>query len=93
MTVIGTKGSEDGIIVLDEEHDEGARITLERNGSIAPWSVTCGIYGCFMHTAFASNETEVKTKYDSMKSDLVFLMHEEDSDIRYNNMSDFAERY
>lgn len=88
---IGFKGSEDGTIVLDEEHSTGARITLEKGGAVAPWSVTCGIYGAFMHTAFASSEAEGKRKYDEMKRDLAQIIYEEDSDKRYQMMTDFCE--
>ena len=63
---LGTRGSENGRIVLDEEHASGARITLERGGHNAPWSVTCGIYGGFLHTAFATSESEGKSKYARM---------------------------
>ncbi|MAW97055.1 MULTISPECIES: hypothetical protein [unclassified Leeuwenhoekiella] len=47
---IGTIGSEDGKILKDEENSFGARITLEENGSIAPFSITIGIYGLMFHT-------------------------------------------
>jgi hypothetical protein len=91
---IGSKGSEDGIIVLDEEHIEGARITLEHKGTTAPWSVTCGIYGSlFLHTAFASTETEGKMKYEKMKADLVDIMQEQDDEQGYCMMRDFTNRY
>jgi hypothetical protein len=33
---IGARGSEDGVIILDEESDAGARVTLERSGRTAP---------------------------------------------------------
>lgn len=36
-------------LVRDEEHSAGARITLERDGSIAPFAITCGIYGGFLY--------------------------------------------
>jgi hypothetical protein len=90
---IGQKGSEEGMIVLDEEHSDGARITLEKGGTTAAWSVTCGIYGSFMHTAFASKETEGKSKYDRMKEELVQIMEEENDETRYCKMSDFADKY
>ena len=90
---IGITGSEDGVIVLDEEHLYGARVTLERDGSHAPWSVTCGIYGAFLHTAFASSEAEGREKYEHMKSDLVRIMQTEDDELRYQEMSDFAAKY
>ena len=90
---IGQKGSEDGVTVLDEEHEWGARITLERDGQIAPWSITCGIYGGFLHTAFASSEDEGRAKYAAMKSELVAIMEEEDSDSRFEKQRRFAETY
>src|SRR5437879_10378671 len=55
---VGTRGSEEGLIVSDEEH----------GGCTAPWSVTCGIYGSFLHTAFASSEAEGRAKYSDMKA-------------------------
>jgi len=39
---VGTTASEGGQILLDEEHDAGARMTLERGEQI-PFSITCGI--------------------------------------------------
>jgi len=89
---IGSKGSEDGIIVLDEEHTYGARVTLERDGSTAPWSVTCGIYGIFVHTAFASSETEGRMKYEHMRDDLVEIMHETDEACQNQKVLDFVNK-
>ena len=79
--------------MLDEEHIDGARVTLERDGCTAPWSVTCGIYGDFMHTAFASSEKEGRMKYDNMKVDLVQIMQTEDNERRYQMMHGFSEKY
>ena len=90
---LGKRGSEEGVIVLDEEHAWGARITLERDGSTAPWSVTCGIYGTFMHTAFASSESEGRSKYSDMKRDLVSIMEESSSTPCYEKMRLFADVY
>ena len=90
---IGRKGSEDGAIVLDEEHSLGVRVTLEQGGSTAPWSVTCGICGAFLHTAFASSEAEGKKKYEEMKHALVQIMYEEDGNKRYQMMSALADKY
>jgi hypothetical protein len=90
---IGTLGSEEGMIVLDEEHRSGARATLERGGRTAPWSVTCGIYGGFLHTAFASSEAEVHRKYSDMKVDLEQIMAEQDNESRYAKMKRFADVY
>jgi hypothetical protein len=90
---IGTRGSEEGTIVVDEEYVAGARVTLERDGCTAPWSVTCGIYGDFVHTAFASSEAEGRAKYESMKSDLEQIMAEPDNEARYEKMTRFADLY
>jgi len=90
---IGTRGSEEGTIVLDEEHAAGARVTLERDGCTAPWSVTCGIYGDFVHTAFASSEAEGRAKYENMKVDLEQIMAEPDNEARYDKMTRFVDVY
>ena len=57
---IGKKGSENGIIVDDIESHYGARITLEKDGVTAPFSVTFGIYGLLFHTRFAERENEAR---------------------------------
>lgn len=67
---IGTLGSESGVIVKDEEHDNGARITLERNTRNTPFSITCGIYGWMVHTRFFRTEHEAQTEFDSMSVEL-----------------------
>ena len=72
---IGTLGSEGGITLLDDEHLSGARITLERGGGIAPFAITCGIYGCFFHTTFLSSEVEGREKFDKMKGRLDALIN------------------
>ncbi|BFP43217.1 hypothetical protein FGF1_40620 [Flavobacteriaceae bacterium GF1] len=51
-TTIGTIGSEGGKIIKDEENTFGARVTLEGKGSVAPASITLGIYGLMFHTDF-----------------------------------------
>lgn len=53
-------GSEGGIIVLDEEHASGARITIEKDGIIAPFAITIGIYGLMFHTAFVGDTSEAE---------------------------------
>ena len=67
---IGQTGSEDGIIIRDEEHIEGARITLERDGWIAPFSITCGIYGWMVHTRYFSSESGAQQEVDKMRVSL-----------------------
>ena len=80
---VGTRGSEEGLIVSDEEH----------GGCTAPWSVTCGIYGSFLHTAFASSEAEGRAKYSDMKADLEKIIGEQDNEVRYERMKRFADMY
>jgi len=90
---VGTRGSEQGVIIMDEEHTSGARVTLESGGRTAPWSVTCGIYGGFLHTAFAASEPEGRAKYSNMKADLEQILAEEDKEARYEKMERFANDY
>jgi len=71
---LGQKGSAEGIIFRDEEHPQEARITLERETRTAPFAITCGIYGCMMHTRFFSLESEATSQYDDMKIALAVLL-------------------
>jgi hypothetical protein len=57
---IGTTGSEGGKIIEDLECIDGARVTIEKDGNIAPYSVTLGIYGLMFHTHFESTEMDAK---------------------------------
>lgn len=75
---LGQKGSESGVLVRDEEHPLGARISLERGAASAPFAITCGIYGCMMHTRFFSREDEACEQYDAMKISLAALLEGED---------------
>ena len=67
---IGTVGTNGGAIARDEEHESGARITLEEESSLAPFAVTCGIYGWMFHTRYFSDESESDEEFDRMKEDL-----------------------
>jgi hypothetical protein len=71
---MGAPGSENGVIVRDEEHGYGARITLERDAKAAPFTITCGIYGWMVHTRFFGNEQEARTGYDLMSGELGRIM-------------------
>ncbi len=70
---LGSRGSEGGI-VLDDELDAGARITIEHGGHTAPYSITCGVYGCMAHTRFFSTEAKVSEQCDEMKAALSELL-------------------
>ena len=67
---IGTSGSEDGTILADDAHVHGARITLERDGSVAPFAITCGIYGWMLHTRWFRQEADARADYIAMKQAL-----------------------
>jgi hypothetical protein len=67
---IGQRGSESGNIVRDEEHGDGARITLERDALTAPFAITCGIYGWMVHTRFFGAESEAQSEFENMRSAL-----------------------
>lgn len=73
-STIGQSGSEDGIIVRDEQHPIGARITLERNTPTAPFTITCGIYGWMVHTRFFHAKTEADAEYESMRDALASIL-------------------
>ena len=65
-----TLGSEGGEIVADDEHPEGARITLESKCKHVPFAITCGIYGWFVHTTYASTLSEAERTYRAMRAEL-----------------------
>jgi hypothetical protein len=71
---IGQVGSEQGIIVADDEHPDGARITLERDGRVAPHAITCGIYGWMLHTRFLASEGEARLAFDAMREALGMIV-------------------
>jgi hypothetical protein len=66
-TRTGTKGSEGGTIALDEEHPEGARITLEQAGHTAPWAITCVVYGLMVHACLSADRPTAEAEYEAMK--------------------------
>jgi len=70
----GQSGSENGVIVRDEEHPLGARVTLESDSATAPFTITCGIYGWMVHTRFFSAKGEADAEYDSMRDALASIL-------------------
>ncbi len=99
---IGTSGHDGGLIVRDEEHQSGARMTLEEDGSFAPFSITCGIYGWMFHTRYFSEEAEAAEEFELMKNDLDEILEsfssEDDADEDTLNaiseeISEFVEKY
>jgi len=65
---IGAIGSEEGVIVQDDEHAMGARVTLERrDGKAARFAITCGVYGWFLHTHYCGSGEEARQDFEGMK--------------------------
>lgn len=64
---IGEKGSDGGTIIRDEENIFGARVSLEENGQIAPFSITLGIYGVMFHTQFFSSLSQGQKCFELFK--------------------------
>lgn len=64
---IGNVGIENGIILWDEEFDEGCRITLEQCKGYC--AITCGVYGAMVHTVFCE-EKYSQNLYEVMKKEL-----------------------
>ena len=84
---IGKSGSENGIIIEDEEYSDSCRITRERCKHY--YAITCGIYGGMVHTAFCSEE-KYKQMYSDMKRDLQSFI---DSDTTDEEESAFYEKF
>lgn len=84
-TTLGQNGSENGIILKDEEYANSCRITLEKCAKYC--TITCGIYGSMMHTAFC-DETKSLDIYEMMKADLKAFI---DSNLSRDNELDFYE--
>lgn len=75
---LGQIGTENGRIIADEEYKRSCRITMEIEGHIAPYSITCGVYGLTFYTTFAGNKAEADSKYEGMKSELQAFIDSED---------------
>ncbi len=71
---IGTRGSEDGITIRDDEHADGARVTLESDTTHAPFAITCGIYGWMFHTRYLSSLAEAEAEYEQMRTGLAEIL-------------------
>lgn len=95
---INTRGSENGIVLIDTEHPFGARITLEQKDSGRfPFVVFLVIYGVMFHTHFES-DLALSHEYINNKKVIInkiFAIHEIPEKERtnewlttYNNLKD-----
>ena len=65
---IGKVSAEGGVILRDDEHEQGARITLKRGARHI--SISCNIYGKMDHTRFFKTVSEAEREYNPMKKEL-----------------------
>ena len=65
---IGVKGSEGSVIVRDEEHPLGARMTIKRGKDFV--SVSCNISGKIDHTRFFKEMRAAESEYASMQKEM-----------------------
>jgi hypothetical protein len=72
---IGQRGSEQGIIIQDESHPLGARITLEEECQASPFAITWGISGWMVHTHFLSTRSDAEENFEVMKIELESILN------------------
>jgi hypothetical protein len=97
---IAQRGSEQGVVIRDDENEDGARITLERDCKNAPFSITCGIYGSFFHTRFFRRSDEANAEFDLMKDGLAAILaivpvtdDPEQRQLMYDAIDEFVDRF
>ncbi len=98
-TTIGGIGSENGIILRDEEYLSDARITIERGGGSGthpkviaqykkfPYAITMGIYGWTFYTWRLRNEQDAQKAFESIKLDIekvVAVLSQNNGDFEMN---------
>lgn len=69
---IGKISAEGGVILRDDEHPGGARITLKRGSGYI--SVSCNFYGWMDHTRFFGTVSDAQREYVEMKTALVSVL-------------------
>lgn len=69
---IGKVSAEGGVILRDEEHARGGRMTLKQGKTFI--SVSCHIYGWIDHTRFFHSVAEAQREYVIMKTILGSMM-------------------
>ncbi|MCJ7435798.1 MAG: hypothetical protein MUO77_20140 [Anaerolineales bacterium] len=65
---IGKVSSEGFVILRDDEHEQGARITLKHGASHS--SISCNIYGKMDHTRFFKTILDAEREFNPMKMEL-----------------------
>jgi hypothetical protein len=100
---IGQTGAEGGVIIRDDEHPDGARITLEQGCLNAPFAITCGVYGWAVHSRFLADDETAQHAFDAMRGALSGILalvpREDDPDMADKSeavadaIAAFVERY
>ena len=87
---LGTKGSEQGIIVLDYEDDEIGRITLEKCRNYS--AITYGVYGALVDTIYG-NECDLRKIIEGLKIELCAFKYLTNSNECCELCENITERY
>jgi len=93
---IGSVSAEGGVILRDEGHEAGARLTLKRGSNYV--SVSCSISGWMDHTRFFGTVTEAQREYLLMKPSLSNMVENilsaGESDLKmWEAIADFVRRF
>jgi len=93
---IGTKGAEGGVILSDESHEKGARITLKRGDAFI--SVSISIRGWMDHTRFFATDADSQREYRAMRAAVLNVLNvinaEGATEIKiWEAISEFVRRY
>ena len=93
---VGKVSAEGGVILRDDEHELGARITLKRGSGYV--SISCHIYGRADHTRFFGVVSDAEREYPAMRTALGNVMNIIDSagsnDIKvWEAISEFVGRF
>jgi hypothetical protein len=93
---IGSASADGDVILYDEQHRDGARITLKRSREYV--SVSLNIYGWMDHTRFFNTDVDAQREYRAMRSAIDALLRiiytPEVNKIRvWEAISDFVRRF
>jgi hypothetical protein len=93
---IGKSGKEGGVILRDEEHERGGRMTIKQGKNYV--SVSCHIYGWMDHTRFFNSVADAQREYLIMKNAIGSMMEDilaaGANDLKmWEAIADFVRRY
>ena len=69
---IGKTSAEGGLIMRDEAHPGGARITFKRGNAYI--TISCNLYGWVDHTRFFGTSSDAQREYVAMKEALITVL-------------------